>query len=148
MKTETAFKNFSVSPHPAYISFYHSEQEIGGKDMRKKCKEDRGRIGGWEGHWRTTCILSKTGKQNFSSKVSVDRVGIIVHSEAIHSDGLDLNRNVPQGPYLETSGPWVHPLRGKKCFSFAYVWSVKYLEPDYNLIINRPGCKRCCKAGS
>ena len=221
MKTKTALKNLPVASHPAYVSFYHFKQKIRGKDMRKKCKEGKGRIGGWEGYWGTICILWKIGKQNLNSKVLTERVGTMVHSGAIHSHSLargvqtfgvsgphwkksclglhikyiaicnckkkshnvlreftilcwatftailgcmrptslrldtpgDLNETVSKDLHLETSGPWVHPLTGQKCFSFVSIWSVKSSEPDYNLVLIQtprsretdPAAKAYCK---
>lgn len=68
----------------------------------------------------------------------MDRVGTIVHSEAIHYDGVDINDNVPKDLYLETSGSWFHPLRGQKWFPFICIWHGKYLVPDDNLVLSQP----------
>lgn len=92
IRSRAAFENFSLfclTLH-TYNFTYHSERKgresIWERNIKKIEKEEE-----LKECWGTICILWKTQKQNFSSRVSMDGIGTIVYFEVLHSDGLDLS---------------------------------------------------------
>lgn len=104
--------------------------------MRRKCKKTEKEL---EDERNTEKLFAFS--ENYKSRISVPKSPWIelepVYSETTHSDGLDLSKSALQGPSPGNISALSSLSKGPEIFSFASMWSVICIEPDYDLVLSQ-----------